>query len=1040
MNWFFYKNSKRIFLLFISLGVAAELFSQQKSQDNFVITKRMITMEDGLPSRLVYDAIQDKDDFMWFATANGLCRYNGHSFKIYNTQNSALHSNIITALGIDAKNRLYIQSALNLGSVDAQFIIQVLELNTGRFIPLHQALPNIPFLTDQQINLIHDAIGNIFFLTDHRTKIWKYGTNEMFTLRLKLKNNLNGKLSFSYIPNYSIKSANECLLIRKHDNRQSYCVFPDTTIIFDDNKFISIAITEKKEFILYDVSSKVYVLMNSSGKKERISYTPSVDESKKTAPTLNNFDEHSQLFKSASNNYFLHADNQWINIYNSDDQKKYPSFGINNYFKDRTGNYWFCTEKGIYQVNFRMNQFEHYFSNNPNEQYINNAVRGIYVNQDSTGNKTVYAMVNYELLKRKDEEKIIPNIVATVLLKKNDLFYLSGNPLMAYNPVSGKVKSLSSFRNIGEVWSMADFSDSLILLGGTEGIIIYNTNAGYSMPIQFAHANTPIPKYVYRILKTIRRGWVAVAENGLYFINERGIVFDYYGLSQQLPDKQLPFTGIFDLYEDKEGIAWLAMNGKGLIRWNWNATHPMLPQHFKFFTIQNGLPDNILYRIEEDAASHLWISSYNGLVRFDKKNYSTKIFRTKDGLANVEFNRISSFKDDKGWMYFGGQNGIDCFDPIILNNETPKKMPPFRLVGLSKYSSLKDTIVDISSEQKLHQEIVMNIGDKFLSVSYSLLDYQERKNYYAYRIDGLDKDWNYVNEDVIRISGLPFGKLTLRIKAQMESGNWSEDEIVIPIQVLKPFYLENVFIVLATLTLALLTYFIYLCRIRKLKKDTFKLEQKVQQRTESLNIALSEKELLLTEIHHRVKNNLQVISGLLELRKSKIEDEKSLSAFNESQSGIMSIAMIHELLYQNENVGKLEFNFILSNIISNVAQLFGKQERKILFEIVPNNFMFDVNTAVTLGLIMNELLTNAYKYLPVNQTNKVIIDIKETGMLHYSLIFHDNGPGLPVDVDFEESATIGFSMIKSLAKQLQGTIVYEYEQGSKFVLSFTERV
>ena len=480
------------------------------------------------------------------------------------------------------------------------------------------------------------------------------------------------------------------------------------------------------------------------------------------------------------------------------------------------------------------------------------------------------------------------------------------------------------------------------------------------------------------------------------------------------------------------------MNGDGLIRWNWNASHPIASENFKKFTIEDGLSDNILYRIEEDNNKNFWISSYSGLVKFNKDNYSTRIYRTKDGLVNTEFNRISSFKDEDGIIYFGGQNGIDAFDPATMNEDSKESSVPFQLVGLSKFSSAKDTLVEISKELKTQNEIIMNVGDKFLTMSYSLLDFQNRPHRYAYRIDGIDKDWNYVNENVIRISSLPYGNFKLHIKAQLESGNWNEQEILIPIHVLKPFYLESMFIVFASLLFVLFVYLIILYRTRKFKKDSLILEQKVQQRTESLNKALSEKEILLTEIHHRVKNNLQVISGLLELRKSGIEDEKGMAAFNESQSGIMSIAMIHELLYQNENVGKLEFNVILNNIISNVAQLFGKQDRKIIFEILPNDFVFNINTTVTLGLIMNELLTNAYKYLPAHQKNKVVVRVMKLNKNSFQLIFHDNGPGLPSDIDFDALETIGFSIIKSLVKQLHGSLAYEYEQGSKFVIDFED--
>jgi hypothetical protein len=113
----------------------------------------------------------------------------------------------------------------------------------------------------------------------------------------------------------------------------------------------------------------------------------------------------------------------------------------------------------------------------------------------------------------------------------------------------------------------------------------------------------------------------------------------------------------------------------------------------------------------------------------------------------------------------------------------------------------------------------MNVGDKFLSVSFSLLDYQNRTHRYAYRIDGIDNDWNYLNEAVIRISSLPYGKFNLRIKAQLESGNWSDKEILIPIKVLKPFYEHTWFWVTSFFGMLILFVLIYFFRTKKLKKD-----------------------------------------------------------------------------------------------------------------------------------------------------------------------------------------------------------------------------
>ena len=1020
-----------LLLAFVAIGFfsyAQDFISNQK----YIITKRMISMEDGLPSRMILDAIQDRYGFMWFATANGLCRYDGHFFKIYNTQNAPFSTNAITRLAMDSKNNLFIQSTLNYGSTNPMNSYRVLDLNTYQFKKVNEVLPNMPFKEDELKLMSHDELGSIFFATDKPCKIWQYTLSSSFVLRANLTKTNTGDISESQLQS-RMNTINDCIVYYDNQN-QCYLIRGNWAPLLINSTQKTAGVLGDKQFIFYDDSLKTYLTVDSLGNKSKLSNTSVVAS---TNMNLVNYIGPSQLFKSEQYNYYLLKENQWIEIFNAIEQKNLGYFGVPSYCEDRNGNYWLCTDKGIYQVNIRKNQFEHLFSNALFNQIGNAPVRNIYVDQHRQGEKQILAMVNSQLRIKEKEERAFVDINGSTLLKKKDWLYAGGFPMSKYNLVSGKTMKYT-YEIIGDVWSMADYSDSLILLGGSSGIIVFNTQSNVSRLVTYAQKNIPSPVNVYRITKTKSKGWIAVAENGIYLINDHTVIYNYYGKEQQLTDFRLPFTGIFDLYEDKEGVAWLAMNGDGLIRWNWNASHPIASENFKKFTIENGLSDNILYRIEEDNNKNFWISSYSGLVKFNKDNYSTRIYRTKDGLVNTEFNRISSFKDEDGIIYFGGQNGIDAFDPATMNQDSKESSVPFQLVGLSKFSSAKDTLVEISKELKTQNEIIMNVGDKFLTISYSLLDFQNRPHRYAYRIDGIDKDWNYLNENVIRISSLPYGKFKLRIKAQLESGNWNEQEILIPIHVLKPFYLESMFIVFASLLFVLFVYLIILYRTRKFKKDSLILEQKVQQRTESLNKALSEKELLLTEIHHRVKNNLQVISGLLELRKSGIEDEKGMAAFNESQSGIMSIAMIHELLYQNENVGKLEFNVILNNIISNVAQLFGREDRKIIFEILPNDFVFNINTTVTLGLIMNELLTNAYKYLPAHQKNKVVVSVMKLNKNSFQLIFHDNGPGLPSDIDFDALETIGFSIIKSLVKQLHGSLAYEYEQGSKFVIDFED--
>lgn len=261
----------------------------------------MLSVEDGLPSRLIFDDIQDKDGFMWFATDNGLCRYDGHSFKIYNTQNSPLLSNTISAIAVDANNHLFILSIINYGSSSNANKLDVLDLNSYQFIKPNQLLPNMPF-RDDQINLMtHDEPGSIFLLTDQRSKLWQYGKNSTFKLRKDFQQATKSMLS-PILNTAKIISANDCILINNFGSNQFYCIFSDTTILMDDASIHALSITAKKQFVMFDEITKAMFVMDSSGKKDKIVITTTV-EKENLVPVY--FYGQTQLFKSfqKSTNY-----------------------------------------------------------------------------------------------------------------------------------------------------------------------------------------------------------------------------------------------------------------------------------------------------------------------------------------------------------------------------------------------------------------------------------------------------------------------------------------------------------------------------------------------------------------------------------------------------------------------------------------------------------------------------------------------------------------------------------------------------------------
>lgn len=197
-----------------------------------------------------------------------------------------------------------------------------------------------------------------------------------------------------------------------------------------------------------------------------------------------------------------------------------------------------------------------------------------------------------------------------------------------------------------------------------------------------------------------------------------------------------------------------------------------------------------------------------------------------------------------------------------------------------------------------------------------------------------------------------------------------------------------------------------------------------------------EKEVLLKEIHHRVKNNLQIISSLLNLQTKNIEDESLLTAMADGQNRVKAMALIHQKLYQNSNISTIKFKDYTSQLLNQIAGLYpGLIDVKR--EVVADDIELDIDTAVPVGLILSELITNAYKYAFTNKEGSIVITLKQREH-DYILEVQDNGPGLPKDFDMSTASSIGLRLVRRLSRQLYGTSTYEYKNGSKFIITFKD--
>jgi PAS domain S-box-containing protein len=204
--------------------------------------------------------------------------------------------------------------------------------------------------------------------------------------------------------------------------------------------------------------------------------------------------------------------------------------------------------------------------------------------------------------------------------------------------------------------------------------------------------------------------------------------------------------------------------------------------------------------------------------------------------------------------------------------------------------------------------------------------------------------------------------------------------------------------------------------------------------------SLREKEVLLQEIHHRVKNNLQVISSLLDLQSQHIQEQATLELFRESCSRIRAMALVHETLYKFKDFGKVNFTKYVENLTSYLFTAYVRTVENIQLELKISEVTLKLDTAIPCGLIINELVSNSLKYAFCNKNNGTIyIAMHFDGDAHYTLTVRDDGIGLPPNWDIKNVNSLGLKLVEILAKQLEGTLQINSRFGTEFSLRFSER-
>ena len=211
-----------------------------------------------------------------------------------------------------------------------------------------------------------------------------------------------------------------------------------------------------------------------------------------------------------------------------------------------------------------------------------------------------------------------------------------------------------------------------------------------------------------------------------------------------------------------------------------------------------------------------------------------------------------------------------------------------------------------------------------------------------------------------------------------------------------------------------------------------------KQAEEKVLASLAEKETLLKEVHHRVKNNMQVISSLLRLQERKVKDKDSAALLKDSQNRIQSMALVYNKLYRSENLAGIDMTEYINELAQGLVKSYAVSPSRITVQVAPGGVFLEVDLAIPCGMVVNELVTNSLKYaFPDNREGQIFISLKENPDHFLELIVSDDGVGIPENFNPDNTATLGIKLVSNLVRdQLGGKMELTRSPGTTFRITF----
>lgn len=1043
--------------------------------------------EYGLSQNSVLCMMQDRDGFIWVGTEDGLNRFDGYGFTVFNTNRRdfrTISDNTIHSIAEDKDGRLWIATenegvnvynkvdglfvyyrhqANNISSISTNAIkkifvdskyrvwigtngggLNLFEASTQSFTRINQGILS----KISRINDIVEDYSGLIWMGTNRDGLFFYNPETGYSEQILLPGNIQHILSLSVLNGTTILIGTMQGLYSLNVNNKKIKKEFATHPILSNEEIKTILINSENQIILGTLEHGIFILT------DQLKEITQINTSNKEYSGLND-DEIFSIIEDVNNNILVGTSSGGINRFNvqvsnfvnyafdPENPNGLSNPQVRSIYKTKNNKLLVGTDGGGLNIKDPIQKrwrHKKTILNNP-KTISSNSVRYFVEKSDSEVWVATFNGLNSMNIYTEEFQRIAPS------------------PFIPEEVSSGKIRSMAKDKN-GNLWLGFE----------NDGIVFYNPTEkkGKEILSPVGRENTLEHSTVYRVViddKGII--WAGTGLYGLVKIHPETHEVTYFEFD---PKNELSISKniILSIYEDSKKRLWIGTAGAGINLKN------RIEETFQSFTVADGLPNNVIYDIIEDESGLLWVTTNQGISKFDPDNKTFVNYNINDGLLDNEFNTGASFKDLDGEIYFGGISGFISFYPnkIKTNQLIPKVfITDFKIFDTSILNNGKASIQFLTNASG---ELLLPYNKNFITFEFTAINYlSTSKNSYAYRLNGFDDNWIFSgNRRYVSYTNLDPGKYVFEVKASNNDGVWNETPISVPLVIIPPIYKTTAAYFIYLFLFVLIIYLFIRWRASQLETEKILLEIKVKEKTEELENSLlqlrhSQEELVKSEkmrvvgqlasgIAHDINNILSIILGSVELLKANRSQEvleKKLRTIE--ASAIDGATIIKSLQEFSKNQPVIESQLVqLDLILSEVADMTAyKLIQKKKMNGIEIHMFSDLQPVPELKGNASELRT-AFTNLVINaidaftKPGKILLScgVKDNKI---QVLIQDEGSGMPAEIKeriFEPFFTtkgvkgsgLGLSQVFGIIQRHSGSISVDTElgKGTVFVIEF----